>query len=88
MLNHLFIAWISVCARNAIKIQTKDVNKNGLVCSIFGFDLLTSRTQKIARWPPVFKRNFHIFSYNEQLYEIYEIWSFIHKFLWYHTFLK
>ena len=32
-------------------------------CNIFG--LLTSRTQKIAWWPPVFKPDFYIFSYNE-----------------------
>ena len=36
-------------------------------CNIF--DLLTSRTQKIAWWPPVFKPDFYIFSYNEQLRE-------------------
>ena len=29
------------------------------------FDPLTSRTQKIARWPPVLKPDFYIFSYNE-----------------------
>ena len=37
-------------------------------CNIF--DLLTSRTQKIAWWPPVFKPDFYIFSYNEQLRKI------------------
>ena len=37
-------------------------------CNIF--DLLTSRTEKIARWTPVFKPDFYIFSYNEQLREI------------------
>ena len=31
------------------------------------FDLLISTTQKIALWPPVFKPDFHIFPYNEQL---------------------
>ena len=34
------------------------------------FDLLTSRTQKIAWWPPVFKPDFYIFSYNEKLRKI------------------
>ena len=34
------------------------------VCDIF--DLLTSRTQKIASWPPVSKFDFYIFSYNER----------------------
>ena len=34
-------------------------------CNIF--DFLTSRTQKIAWWPSVFKPDFYIFSYNEQL---------------------
>ena len=37
-------------------------------CNIF--DLLISRTGKIAWWPPVFKYDFYIFSYNEQLNEI------------------
>ena len=32
-------------------------------CNIF--DLLTCRTEKIARSPPVFKHGFYIFSYNE-----------------------
>ena len=30
------------------------------------FVLLTSRTQKIAWWPPVYRPGFFIFSYNEQ----------------------
>ena len=34
------------------------------------FDLLTFRTQKIAWWPPVFKPDFYIFSFNEQLRKI------------------
>ena len=33
-------------------------------CNIF--NLLTSRTQKIAWWSPVFKPDFHIFPYDEQ----------------------
>ena len=37
-------------------------------CNIF--DLLISRTEKIAWWPPVFKLDFYIFSYNEQLRKI------------------
>ena len=66
-----FIVWISFCARNAITDETKNVNKNSLVfnfCNIF--DLLTSRTQKIARLPPVFKPDFYKFPYNEQLKKI------------------
>ena len=53
-------------------------------CNIF--DLLTSRTQKIAWWPPVFKPDFYIFSFNEQLRKILK--SFIDKFLLYHTSLR
>ena len=34
-------------------------------CNIF--DVLTSRTEKIAWRAPVFKPDFYIFSYNEQL---------------------
>ena len=37
-------------------------------CDIF--DLLTYRTQKIVSWPPVFKPDFYIFSYNDQLRKI------------------
>ena len=37
-------------------------------CNIF--DLLTSRTQKIAWWLPVFKVDFYIFSFNEQFRKI------------------
>ena len=37
-------------------------------CDIF--DLLTSITQKITRWPPAFKPDFSIFPYNEQLWKI------------------
>ena len=47
------------------KNETKNVNK---FCNIF--DLLTSRTQKIARWTPVFKPDFYVFSFNEQLRKI------------------
>ena len=54
------------------KNKTKNVNKNSLflfnLCNIF--DLLTSRTQKIAWWPPVFKRDFYIFSFNGQFRKI------------------
>ena len=53
-------------------------------CNIF--DPLTSRTQKIAWSPPVFKPDFYIFFYNEQLRKIYR--NFIYKFSLYHTFLK
>ena len=52
-------------------------------CNIF--DLLTSRAQKIAWWPCVFKSDFYIFSYNEKLRKIYR--NFIDKFLSYHTSL-
>ena len=45
-------------------------------CNIF--DLLTSRTQKIACWPPVFKPGFYIFLYNEQLMKIQR--NFMGKF--------
>ena len=37
-------------------------------CSIF--DLLTYRTQAIALWSPVFKPDFYIFPFNEQLRKI------------------
>ena len=47
------------------------------------YDLLTSRTQKIVCWSPVFKPDFYIFSYNEQLGKIWR--NFIDKFLSYHT---
>ena len=66
-LNHIFIVQIRFCARIATKNETKNVNKNKLLfnfCNIF--DLLTSRTQKIAWWPPVYRPGFFIFSYNEQ----------------------
>ena len=54
--------------------------------NFYVFDLLTSRTQKIA-WPPtVFKPDFHIFPYNEQLRKIWR--NFIHRFLLYHTSLR
>ena len=48
-------------------------------------DLLTSGTQKIAWWHPVFKPDFDIFSYNEQLRKIWR--NIINKFLLYHTSL-
>ena len=54
-----------------------------IFCNIF--DLLISRTEKIAWWPPVFKSDFYIFSYNEQLRKIYR--NFISTFLLYHTSL-
>ena len=50
-------------------------------CDIF--DLLTSRTQKKALWPLVFKPDFYLFCYNEQLRKIYR--NFI---ILYHTSLK
>ena len=50
-------------------------------CNIF--DLLTSRTQKIAWWPPVFKPDFYIFSYNEQLRENRQVFIAL-----YHTSLN
>ena len=53
-------------------------------CNIL--DLLTSRIQKIAWWTPVFKPDFHIFPYNEQLRKISR--NFIDKFLLCHTSLR
>ena len=38
-------------------------------CDIF--DLLTSRTQKTAWWPPVFRPDFYICSFNEQTSKIW-----------------
>ena len=52
-------------------------------CNII--DLLTSRTQKTAWWPPVFKSYFYIFPYNEQFRKILR--NLIYKFLLYHTSL-
>ena len=54
------------------KNETKNANKNSLFCFNFCdiFHLLTSRTQKIARWPHVFKPDFYIFSFNQQLKKI------------------
>ena len=49
------------------------------------YDLLTSTTQKIVCWSPVFKPDFYIFSYNEQLGKIWR--NFMDKFLSYHTSL-
>ena len=43
------------------KTETKNVNN---LFSIF--DILNSRTEEIAWWPPVFKPDFYIFS-NQQL---------------------
>ena len=50
------------------------------------FDILNSRTQKISWEPPVFKHDFYIFSYNEQLEKVQR--NFMDKFLLYHTYLK
>ena len=33
--NYVFVVQISFCARNAIKNETKNVNKNSLFCSIY-----------------------------------------------------
>ena len=53
------------------KNETNDANKKSSTFSFCNiFDLLTSRTQKIAWWPPVCKRAFYIFPYNEQLRKI------------------
>ena len=38
-------------------------------CNIF--DLLTCRSEKLVWWPPVFKPNLYIFSYNEHLRKIF-----------------
>ena len=50
------------------------------------FHLLTSRTLKISWWTPVFKADFYIFFYNEQLRKIWR--NLIDKFLLYHTSLR
>ena len=34
-LNHVFLVSISFCPRKVIKNETKKLNKNGIVCSIF-----------------------------------------------------
>ena len=64
-----------------IKNKSKNVNKNKFFLSIFVLYLtfLTSRTEKIAWWPPVFKPDFYIFFYNEQTRKIQR--NFIDKFL-------
>ena len=58
--------------KNTIKNKTKNANKKQSLlfsfCNIF--DVLTSRTQKIAWSPPAFKPDFYIFSYNEKFKEI------------------
>ena len=77
----------SLCVRKAIKNDSKNVNKNSLsftFCSIFY--LLTFSTEKIARWPLVFKTDFYIIFYNDQLMKILR--NFIDKFLLYHTSFK
>ena len=54
---------------NAIKNEAKNVKlrKTNFLFIFYNiFDLLTSRTNKIIRWTPVFKPDFQIFSYNEQ----------------------
>ena len=53
-------------------------------CNIF--DLLISRTEEIVWWPPVFKPDSYIFSYNEQLRKIWI--NFIGNFLLYYTSLS
>ena len=77
----------SLCVRKAIKNDSKNVNKNSLsftFCSIFY--LLTFSTEKIARWPLVFKTDFYVIFYNDQLMKILR--NFIDKFLLYHTSFK
>ena len=71
-LNHIFIVLISFGARNAIKKWNQECKQKQSLLYNFRdiFDLLTYRTQKIAWWPPVFKPDFYIFSYNEQLRKI------------------
>ena len=64
-------------------MQTKTASFDNF-CNIF--DLLTSRTQKRAWWHLVFKPDFYIFSYKEQLRKIYR--NFIGKFLSYHTSIR
>ena len=51
--------------RNTIKNETKNVSKSSLFCSIFVIFLIF-----LVWWSPVFKTDFYIFSYNEQLRKI------------------
>ena len=47
-LNHVFLVLISFCPRNAIKNETKNLNKNGIVYSIFMIFLIF--------WPPELRK--------------------------------
>ena len=62
--------------RKRCKIETKYVNKCSLFCSIFVTFLifwpLGLLCGIIVWWPPFFKPDFYIFSYNEKLRKIYK----------------
>ena len=60
-----------------MKPKCKQESRAFNFCNIF--DLLTSRTHKIAWGSPIFKPDFHIFPYNEQFRKIKR--NFIDKFL-------
>ena len=65
--------WSQECKQKQLRLFT--------FCNIS--DLLIFRTKKIAWWHSVFKSDFYILSYNEQLGK-----SFMDKFLPYHTSLN
>ena len=48
--------------------ETKNVNKNSLFCSFFVIFLIFWPLE--LKKPPVFKPDFYIFSFNEQLWKI------------------
>ena len=54
--NYIFVAKMRFCARNAIKNETKYVNKRSLFCSNFVIFLIF-----LVWWSPVFKPDFYIF---------------------------
>ena len=87
-LNQIFF-WVSQFLREKRhkKWSQEHKQKQSLLFSFCNiFDLLISRTAKIAWWPPVFKSDFYIFSYNEQLRKIWR--NFMGKSLLYHTSLS
>ena len=73
---------------NAIKKRNQECKQKESpfldFCNIF--DLLTSRTEKIAWLAPVFEPDFCMSSHNEQLRKTLR--NFIAKFLLYHTSLS
>ena len=63
--------YLSVCARETPQKWNQEYKqKQSLLFNFYNIlDLLTSRTEKIA-WPPVFKPDFYMFWYYEQLKKI------------------